>query len=276
MEKCDKLYQPLVSIVMATFNEPVDFITKAIESILHQTYTNWELLICDDSNNAKTIDAIDQLANADSRVKIIRKNERMGFVNALNEGLSNAKGELIARMDGDDVAIETRLEKQVAFAATYPDISLFGGNIYIINDQGEIVSERHYETSPHKIQRMFMYRSPFAHPTIMFRRNIIDRGLLYDTRFKRAEDVEFYLRLYKSGYQFGNINDFLLKYRVVGDMQKKRKSDNWYFNHKARSKNFIRSKPLFSICSWFISLVYKYTPPKVISYLYKRENQANG
>jgi glycosyltransferase EpsE len=274
MENNDKLHHPLVSIVMATFNEPVDFITEAIESILHQTYNNWELLICDDSTNADTIDAINQLANTDSRIKIIRKSERMGFVNALNEGLSNAKGELIARMDGDDIAIDTRLEKQVAFAVTHPNISLFGGNIYIINERGEVLTERHYETSPHKIQRMFMYRNPFAHPTIMFRRNIIDRGFFYDTQFKKAEDVEFYLRLYKNGYQFRNLNDFLLKYRVVGDMQKKRQLDNWYFNHKARSKNFIRSKPLFSICSWFISLVYKYTPKKVISYLYKRENQA--
>lgn len=236
MENNDKLHHPLVSIVMATFNESVNFITEAIESILHQTYNNWELLICDDSTNAKTIDAINQLANTDSRIKIIRKSERMGFVNALNEGLSNAKGELIARMDGDDIAIDTRLEKQVAFAATHPNISLFGGNIYIINEQGEVLTERHYETSPHKIQRMFMYRNPFAHPTIMFRRNIIDRGFLYDTQFKKAEDVEFYLRLYKNGYQFRNLNDFLLKYRVVGDMQKKRQLDNWYLTIRQDQK----------------------------------------
>ncbi len=273
MESSDKSYHPLVSVVMATFNESVKFITSAINSILHQTYSNLELLICDDSTDAKTIGAIDSLASSDARIKVIRKHDRMGFVTALNEGLENAKGELIARMDGDDIALNSRLEKQVAYAAAHPEISLFGGNIYIINEQDEVVSERRYKTTPNKIRQMFMYRNPLAHPTIMFRRDIIDCGFLYDPRFKKAEDVEFYLRLYKHGYQFGNIDAFLLKYRVVGDMQKKRKSDNWYYNHKARAKNFIVSKPLFSICSWTISLIYQYMPQQVISYLYKKENQ---
>ena len=123
----------------------------------------------------------------------------VGFVPALNEGLEYAKGELIARMDGDDIALNSRLEKQVAYAAAHPDISLFGGNIYIINEQDEVVSERRYKTTPNKIRQMFMYRNPLAHPTIMFRRNIIDCGFFYDPRFKKAEDVEFYLRLYKHG-----------------------------------------------------------------------------
>lgn len=271
MEKTDN--SPLVSIIMATFNEPATFIESSIDSILCQDYKHFEFLIADDSTNTETIRVIDDAAAKDDRVKVIRKPSKMGFVHALNYALSEAKGELIARMDGDDIALPDRIGRQVRFALANPSIDLFGGNIYIINQQGDIVSQRLYPNSSFSIKMMFTYRNPFAHPTIMCRRKIIDNGFFYDPEFKKAEDLELYLRLYKNGYKFRNMPDFLLRYRVVGDQQKKRTTENWVFNHKARAKNFIPSKPFFSLCSWIVSWGYQHVPSKVISYLYERENR---
>ena len=270
MEKRDN--HPLVSVVMATFNEPVEILSKAINSILNQTYKNLELIIADDSTNHLTVQAIDDFARQDKRIRVIRKDKKMGFTLALNTGLASAKGELIARMDGDDISLADRIEKQVEFAYEHPDVDLFGGHINIINENGDIVSKRRYKTTPNAFRRMLLYRNPLAHPTILFRRRIIDAGFYYDDNFKKAEDLEFYLRLFKNGFQLTNMDVFLLNYRVIGDLQKKREHDNWYFNHKARAKNFNWQRPIFSICSWCVSYIYLYVPCKIVSLLYKKEN----
>lgn len=269
MENKDK--QPLVSVIMATYNEPKTFIEQSINSILNQTYKNLELIIADDSTNNDTLEVINNAAAKDSRVKVIRKQERMGFVPALNFALKAARGELLARMDGDDVSLSDRIEKQVLFAENYSDIDVFGGCMNIINEKGEVISYRHYPTTPSKIKLMFMFRSPFAHPTVMFRRSIIDKGFLYNPNYKKAEDIDFFMRLYKAGYRFGNLKDTLLNYRVVGNLENKRPKDQWKYNHKARSK-FIATKPFFSIASFFISLMYEHIPSKIVSWYYSKEN----
>ena len=263
----------MVSVIMATFNEPKAFIEASIASILNQTFRDLELLIADDSTNAETVKVIDDFAASDSRVVVIRKAERMGFVKALNEALNLAKGDLIARMDGDDMALPKRFEIQLRYAAVHPEVDVFGGDMDIIDEQGVVQSERRYPTTPATIQRKFIFRSPFAHPTIMFRRRIIDAGIRYNPEYKKAEDIDFLMRLYKQGYVFGNTGEKLLRYRVVGNLQHKRSRDQWIYNHKARSENFIWSKPLFSTASWLVSLAYQYAPSSVVSFFYKRENQ---
>ncbi|MBR6445953.1 MAG: glycosyltransferase [Prevotella sp.] len=270
MEKKDKL--PIVSVIMATYNDPVEYLSQAIDSILNQTYENLELLIADDSTETETINAIDEYARKDARIIVVRKEQKMGIAGARNEALLKAKGQLIALMDADDVSLPDRLEKQVEFARKHVDIDLFGGHIYIIDEKNKVTSLRKYMVGQKQFKRMFAYRNPLAHPTIMFRRTIVDDGFLYDPTFKKAEDLEFYLRLHNNGYRLANMDDFLLNYRIVGDMQKKRQYDNWSYNHKARLKNFNWRKPMFSVASWFFSCVYLFTPNWLISFLYGREN----
>lgn len=265
--------EPLVSVIMATFNEPKQFIEESISSILNQTYWNLELLIADDSTSEETVKVIDDFAGKDNRVIVIRKKERMGFVNSLNEALKQAKGEFIARMDGDDISVPERFEIQLRYVKENPDIDLFGGDMDIIDENDEVKSERRYPTTFSAIQRKFIFRSPFAHPTIMFRRGIIDAGFFYNPIYKRAEDVDFLFRLYGNGYKFGNTGQKLLKYRVVGNLQNKRSRDQWFYNHKARSENFIWSMPFFSTASWIMSLAYKYTPSFIVTMFYSHENR---
>lgn len=270
MEKHDK--KPLVSVIMATYNEPESFIKSSIASILAQTYRNWELLIADDSTQPDTIRVINDFAEQDSRIRILRKNSRMGFVPALNYALDNAKGDLLARMDGDDVSYPDRIEKQVTFALHNPKIDLWGGSMKIMDEQGRIISERHYPCASSCIKRMFVFRSPFSHPTIMFRRSIITSGLRYDPQYKRAEDIDFYYRVYKAGFRFGNMPDFLLKYRTVGDQQHKRPHAQWVWNNRARFHNFIFRKPFFSAMALLVSCIYVCVPSSVVSLFYRKEN----
>ena len=268
--------KPLISVIMATFNEPKAFIEGSVSSILNQTHDNLELLIADDSTSKETADIIDACAAKDPRVKVIRKAERMGFVNALNAALDMAKGDFIARMDGDDFSLPDRFEIQLRYADEHPDVDVFGGDIVIVDENDTAKSERHYPVTSAAIWRSFLWRSPFAHPTIMFRRSVIDQGFRYNPEYKRAEDIDFLFRLYKNGFRFGNTGETLLRYRVVGDLQKKRNRDQWIYNHRARTRNFIWRRPLFSTISWAVSLGYICVPNFIVSSYYKRENTKKG
>ena len=123
---------PLVSVVMATFNESPAMISNAINSIVQQTYTNWELHILDDSTNEETIKAIDSFA-IDKRILVHRFPKRAGFINSLNIGLEVSTGKYIARMDGDDFSLPDRFEKEDAYLEQHPEVMVVGGKMNIMD-----------------------------------------------------------------------------------------------------------------------------------------------
>jgi len=264
--------KPLVSVIMATYNEPIVFIKASIESILNQTYSNFELIIADDSTNKETIEAIDFYCT-DNRVHILRQQIRMGFVNALNEGLKIAKGEYIARMDGDDISALDRFEKQISFFLDNPSISVLGGAMSIINGKNELISSRQYPATHRQLCFWSIFRSPFAHPTVMMKSSIIQNGIKYDPRLKKAEDIDMWLKIKNKGYKFSNLTDRILNYRVLNDLSKKRNIDQWKYNFKARLNEFSFLYPVFSIASILVSSFYCLAPNFLVSKFYSRENQ---
>ncbi len=263
---------PEVSVVMATFNESANVISKAIQSIISQTLTNIELLIIDDSRNAETIAAIN-LFSADPRVKIFRSDNKYGFVPALNEGLRQAKGRYIARMDGDDFSEPERLAKEVDFLDKHSDVAVVGTDIHIINEQGITTSYREYPSDFKQIRKKTIIRSPFAHPSIMMRKEVVKAGFYYDEGYKKAEDYELWLRLLKNKYRFANINEKLLRYRVSECMEKKRNKQHFRYALKAKWKNFDFRHFGFSCCALFTGCVIYLMPDSLFRVLYRRENK---
>ena len=263
---------PLVSVIMATFNEPVKYIKEAIESILNQTYSHLELIIVDDSTKKDTIETINFYTN-DPRVIILRNNTRMGFVPALNRGLKKAKGQYIARMDGDDISFKDRIEKQVSYFELNKNIDILGGNMQIINEKGEIISHRSYLRGKFLLQIGGIFRSPVAHPTVMFRRSIIDHQLFYDESFLKSEDIDFWFRLRNNGFKIANLSDNFLFFRISGDLAKKRSREHFSYNYKARCKNFSWKYFYLDIPSIIITKLYILIPKKFISLYYSLENK---
>jgi len=270
--KNSKVETPLVSVVMATYNEPKEVIRLAINSILQQTFTDLELLIIDDSTNTETINTINELA-IDKRVVIIREEKRIGFVKALNIGLRMAKGIYIARMDGDDIAEKKRFELQVSFLKNNLRFSVVGGSMNIINENGNITSQRTYPTSSFQLNLWSIYRNPLAHPTVMFRRDIVDDGFFYDERFVKCEDLEFWLRLKKKGFRLYNLPDVLLNFRVNDDLIGKRTGEHLIYNYKARYLNFSWKSPISCLLSLIISKAYIILPKYLVKKAYAIENK---
>jgi glycosyltransferase involved in cell wall biosynthesis len=263
---------PLVSVIMATFNEPAKYIKEAIESILNQTYSNFEFIIIDDSINSDTIQAINSY-KYDSRVIIIRESSRLGFVGALNQGLKIAKGQYIARMDADDISFKDRLKKQVTYLERTNDIDILGGNMQIINETGDVVSQRKYLSGKYLLQLSSIFRSPVAHPTVMFRRSIIDQHLFYDESFLKSEDVDFWFRLRNNGFKIANLSDNFLYFRISGDLAKKRSKEHFSYNYKARCKNFSWRYFYVDIPSIIVTKLYLLIPKKIFTILYSIENK---
>lgn len=268
-----EITNPLVSVIMRSYNQTPAFLEESLGGLLGQTYSNIEVIVADDSTKEESLKCIDEIASRDKRVFVLRKPTRMGFSNSLNVAFDYCTGDYIALLDDDDVPYPDRIEAQVRYAISHPEIDVFGGDVDIVDENGVITSERLYPSTEKAIKKWFVFRSPFCHPTIMFKRRLIDEGYRYDPAFTRAEDVDLLFRLYGHGFRFGNTGTKLLKYRVVGNLQDKRKRDQWVFNHRARTKNFIWSKPFFSTASWFVSLCYMFTPTFIIRKYYAHENQ---
>jgi glycosyltransferase EpsE len=262
----------LITVLMTTFNEPVEYIQQSIESVLNQTYANFELLILDDSSNEDAIQAIDSFKR-DNRVSVVRDKQRMGFVNALNKGMKMAKGEYIARMDADDICFNDRFEKQINFMQTHSDVDILGGNMKIIDENGIVVSQRQYPCSKLSLKFSTIFRSPVAHPTVMFRRSIVEKNMFYDELFRKAEDLEFWLRLRNSGFKIANMPEYLLYFRISGDLAEKRNSEHFSYSFKARSKNFSWRYFYLDLPSILFAKLYSIVPSKITSIYYLNENK---
>lgn len=267
-----KDHKPLVSVIMATFNESPEFVEGAIRSILNQTYSNFELFVLDDSTDIKTRKAIDKVAHEDTRINVVRKDKRMGFVPALNEGLKRAKGEFIARMDGDDYSLPQRFQTQVEYFLENPDIDILGGGINIMNENGVLISHRSYPIKGMKLKLFSIFRCPLAHPTVMIRKSSL-KSLNYDESFKKAEDIEFWLRLRNNGLQINNLDVPLLNYRIMANMGNKRDHSQFKSLLRARIKN-IKLKYMFvDMIAILITSIYSILPLSFISFIYSVENK---
>ena len=131
------MHQVSVSVLMCVYNEDSRYLRESIESIIHQTYQDFEfIIICDNPNNERIILLIEEYANIDNRIKIHINDANIGLTKSLNIGLKLCKGEFIARIDADDVALPNRLDKQVAYMESHEDIMACGSYAIAINEEG--------------------------------------------------------------------------------------------------------------------------------------------
>ena len=199
--------KPKISVIMPVYNCEL-YINEAITSILNQTFTNFELIIIDDCSTDQTVAIIK--SKFDDRICLIEKKENSGLINSLNLGIAKAKGEYIARMDGDDICLPERFAKQIYFLENNPTIVMCGTAIKFV---GSSSGNLFYPQTHEEIKiNLFSFLPVFAHPTIMGRKDFFNKNH-YDLNYEHAEDYELWTRLVTVG-ETANLNEVLLKYRV--------------------------------------------------------------
>jgi glycosyltransferase involved in cell wall biosynthesis len=204
--------RPLVSIIMAAYNAG-DSIGPAIQSILAQTYDNFELIIVDDASRDNTIDVVQSFQ--DPRILLFKNQQNLKAGKSRNIAIDASKGRYIAVSDADDLNMPTRLQDQVDFLEAHPEVDVVGSNMYVFNNEGLIlgglINEKTSDSCslPHNT-----WRIPLAHPTIMARGEWLRRFRYHEDYF-RAEDRELFFRSCRTS-RFANIPEFLYAYRDPG------------------------------------------------------------
>lgn len=212
----------LVSIIMPVFNGE-KYLKESIESILNQTYNNFELIIIDDGSNDKTIDIIN--AFTDNRIRLFKNNRNMGLVYTRNLGLNICKGDFIAFMDADDIAIKNRLYCQVEFFTENKDIDIVGSYFYTIDLLGRTKLVK-MPVDPQYIRIFLMFKSCLANSTVMIRKDILKKyNLRYVDKYFVTQDYRFWVDSSKY-VRISNIEKPLIYYRCGHENITKKSIEN--------------------------------------------------
>jgi glycosyltransferase involved in cell wall biosynthesis len=202
----------LVSVLMPVYNAE-KHLAKAIESILNQSFTDFEFLIINDGSNDKSEKII--LSYSDQRIRYIKNERNLKLIKTLNNGIQLCKGKYIVRMDADDISDPKRIRKQVEFMEANTDVGICGSWFEAFgNNESRIVQ---YKETHDEIMTKMLYQCHFCHPSLIIRRELFkDTEMLFDENYLHAEDYDFYLKVSRK-WKFHNLQDVLLKYRIHGD-----------------------------------------------------------
>ncbi len=225
---------PKISIIMPVYNGQ-KYLKSAIESILNQTFQEFELIIIDDCSTDESVNIV--LSYKDKKIVLIKNKANLGIGASLNIGLDRAKGSYIARMDADDISISNRLLVQYEFMKNNKDIGVCGSWYKNFGKSNKI---KHKPIFSENIKVALLFDCVIGHSTVMIRKEVIDKtGLKYNGNYKKSQDYDLWSRL-SPLTKFYNIPQVLVKYRVhmgqVGNIR------NSFYSDKVRAFN---SKNIF-------------------------------
>lgn len=218
---------PKVSVIMGVYNCATT-IKESIDSILNQTYTNWELIVCDDCSTDQTYSIIEDIRNQNPDKIVLLKNElNLGLAATLNHCLKYATGDYIARQDGDDLSMLNRFETQVDFLLNHSEYDLVGSKMTSFDEQG-IINIRGVEDSiPDKYT--FLKSNPFCHATIMARKEVFQHldGYRVIKKTYRTEDLDLWYRFFEKNFRGYNLSESLYFVRDDRHAYRRRNVQNY-------------------------------------------------
>ena len=188
------------------------YLRTAVESVLSQTFSDFEFLIIDDASKDDTLALFKEYQKKDNRIQIVENKTNQGLTKNLNTLIKMSKGEYLARFDDDDVSFPQRFAAQAQYLDAHPECALVGSWAEIINENGDVIRTVKYPTEPAVLKKDLIKYNPFFHPAIMMRKDAVDAIGDYDEHFRYAQDYELYLRLSKK-YAIANVGEILIQYR---------------------------------------------------------------
>jgi glycosyltransferase involved in cell wall biosynthesis len=206
---------PTISVLMAVYHGQ-EYLREAIDSIRAQTVGDFEFVIIDDGSTDGSLAILREYESTDQRIRIITRPNK-GLTKSLNEGIAVCRGEFIARMDSDDVALPDRFEKQLNLLRSNPELIAVGGDVMRIDADGSRLNSPRMPITHDEIEADLLIGKGGAlvHPALMIRRSALVEAGGYREKFKTAQDLDLYLRLARKG-KLANVPDVVLKYRIHG------------------------------------------------------------
>lgn len=210
---------PMVSVVMSVYREPLDWLHQSIDSILKQSFSDFEfIIICDNPNYEEGIQLLKEYAIKDSRIRLFFNDANIGLTRSLNKGLGFAKGQYVARMDADDMSKPERLERQICFLESHPEVDICGSNAKMFGSRDDVIC------CPQNNEQVSLFLDNcFVHSAVMMKKAVAD--LRYNEECKAAQDYELWFRAQQHGFIFYNLQEELVLYRISkGQVSQKNKS----------------------------------------------------
>jgi len=199
------------------------FLAEAIDSILAQTFTDFEFIIIDDASTDDSLQVINSYK--DARIIVVQNTKNLGLTKSLNIGIAKAKGKYIARMDSDDISLPKRLEKQFGFMEEHLEFAFCGTRAKTINDVGKEISFFKPPTDSSKILALLLFKNCFFHSSLIIRTEKLSQVSGYNQNYKYAQDYRLYLELFKNKCYGTNLKEQLLVYRVLNSNISHKNSD---------------------------------------------------
>lgn len=260
--------KPLVSVIMSSHNPQWARLRKAIQSLRRQTWENWELVLWDDGSSRAGAMALEQAALLDSRIRLYRGRENHGLGYGLNRCVERARGEYLARMDDDDVCFPSRLEIQMEFLMSHPQYQWVGSAALRMDETGVWGS---LEVDPVPQPRDFLAHSPYIHPSVIFRRQVLEQagGYSQSPQHFGCEDYELFFRLHGLGAKGYNLSTPLLGYWEDSRSYHRRTPRRRLREARLRWRGFqsLRLPVPWAVCGTLRPVVACAVPPSVLRWV---------
>lgn len=263
-----------LAVIMSVYkNDKLKYVTESVQSILNQTFTQFDYYIVYDGPVTSDIDSY--IASVgDNRIRLFRLEKNGGLAKALNFlleiVLKSPEYKLIARMDADDISLPERFEKQHTFMSENPAIACVGSWYKEIDESGKHLSDRKLPIDHEALKKRYYTRTPFAHPSVMYRRLLVEKTGFYSTDTLLLEDNELWGRALKQGLRFANIPEYLLKYRIDKNFYKRRSGFRYgwnYFRTKLKVNKLLETPLRTNLLSFGIG-VLKMLPFYFLKHVY--------
>lgn len=247
--------KPLVTVLLPVYNG-AEYVKEAIDSILNQTFTDFELLIIDDGSTDNSVEIVE--AYMDNRIRLVKNEKNLGLTPTFNKGVDMIDTKYTARMDADDISNPTRFEKQVAYLEAHPNVAMVDALNVFIDKDGKIMDRVFNGIHTEKELRDSLPNDNLiSHPTMMIRTDIYKK---YKYRLIQFEDYDLWLRLANDGHVIHRINEVLLKYRIHGnsytDSGKKKSSGT--LRQAITKRSYLNYIPFKDRFTWFNIRVFYY------------------
>ena len=259
----------MISVIMGVYNSK-EYLREAIESILNQTFKNFEFIIIDDGSNDGSSKILKSYDEKDPRIKIINNKNNIGLTASLNKGLKTAQYDFIARMDADDISKNDRLQKQYNFLKANKDVSVIGTSAIDIDKEGKIINHRKVPLTYDKIKKTIRTVNPIIHSSVMFRKKDILKIGGYNEKYRKVQDYELWFRCISNDIKLNNLEEELILYRRDNKYYKRKSLYYRWIDFKIRIEGYqLLNIPFYQWYTLFIPLILGLSPQFLLNFLYK-------
>ncbi len=267
-----------ISVLISVYKkEKPEYLWQALESIwVGQTLKPDQIVLVEDGPLPDSLEEVVQSFKfkvqneGHSTFTVVKLPVNGGLTKALNEGLKYVTGDLIARMDSDDISEPHRFERQVSYLESHPDVDIISGSLQEFDADNECLNIRHYPQTHEECVKFIVKACPLAHPSVMMRKRIFDEGLKYDERYRMSQDIKLWYDAVMAGYRLGNIPEVTLFFRREGDVFRRRSRAKAWNEFKIYMNGIYRLKGLFTLSYRYpiARYVFRNLPPTLVKRIY--------